>query len=187
MTTNTFSARVKPTGRICSVCSHAKRNEIDAALVAGTPFADLSRAFAVSPDSLRRHKRTHVPTPAQTAALAERTAAEGEHALDLLDRAAKLLGHAENLLTESQADGDRRNALLAVRECARTIDLLGRLRGDIDTSTTINIAASPIVLNLQTVILNAVAHLPEARAAIVAALATLDSPNTPLLEHDPLA
>lgn len=176
------SLPAKPTGRPCKCCQHPNRVELDRALVAGTPVPELSRRFAVSPDSLRNHRRHHVPTAPQAAALAERIEAEGDHAIDLLARATSLLTQAEALLTESRADNDRRNAIMAVRECARTIELLGKLKGEISADTTVNVMLAPALMQLQTVVLVALAPFPDARHAVAAALANLSGP---VIEHDP--
>jgi hypothetical protein len=42
--------------RPCSICNHPKREEIDAALVAGTPLRDIARQFKTGKDALARHK-----------------------------------------------------------------------------------------------------------------------------------
>jgi hypothetical protein len=43
----------------CSICGHASRKAIDAAILAGTPYRQLAQAYAVSLATLSRH-RDHV-------------------------------------------------------------------------------------------------------------------------------
>lgn len=47
--------------RTCSVCSHAKRAEIEAALLAGESFRHIAAQYAVSTSALQRHKASHLP------------------------------------------------------------------------------------------------------------------------------
>ena len=46
-------------GRPCGLCQHARRPEIDAALVGGQPYRNISKRFQISPAALSRH-RAHV-------------------------------------------------------------------------------------------------------------------------------
>lgn len=56
-------------GRACTVCTHPERATIDAALVAGEPYRDLSVRFGMSVMSVQRHKVGHI---ARAVAEAER-------------------------------------------------------------------------------------------------------------------
>lgn len=48
--------------RKCSVCSHPDRRDIDAILAeGGRSLRGVSRIYAVSEDSLSRHRRNHLP------------------------------------------------------------------------------------------------------------------------------
>jgi len=47
--------------RRCTVCAHRKKTEIDAALVSGEPYRSIVQRFALSPDSVYRHKARHLP------------------------------------------------------------------------------------------------------------------------------
>ena len=47
--------------RSCKICTHKQLTEINAAIVQGRSLADLSREYAVSEDSLTRHKTNHLP------------------------------------------------------------------------------------------------------------------------------
>jgi hypothetical protein len=52
----------RETGRRCTVCYHPRREEIDAALVAGDDsFATLADRFALTTTSIQRHNQAHVP------------------------------------------------------------------------------------------------------------------------------
>jgi hypothetical protein len=47
--------------RTCTVCRHPDRNDIDAALRAGTPYRDIARRFQLSKDAISRHRGNHLP------------------------------------------------------------------------------------------------------------------------------
>src|SRR3989442_2906407 len=72
--------------RMCSVCTHAEREAINAALVAGEPYRAIAQRFASSPDAVFRHKRDHLAGLLAKAAQAKDAAgvAEGASLLDQL-------------------------------------------------------------------------------------------------------
>lgn len=108
----------------CQVCLSAERTRIDAALVAGTTFAALSRAYGLSEDALARHAARHLPL----ALVKSQRAAEVARADDLLARIEGLEEDARRLGRKAEAQGDLRAALVAVRELVRICEVLARLR-----------------------------------------------------------
>lgn len=67
--------------RQCSICTHPNRQEIDREIVAGTAIRGIAQRFAVSSDSLQRHKMTHL-----TDLLASAVEAERERGVELVTR-----------------------------------------------------------------------------------------------------
>lgn len=62
----TSSARTA--GRPCSVCSHPEREQIEAAIIAGTTFRAISRAHGLGGhDAIRRHTANHLSPEVQQA------------------------------------------------------------------------------------------------------------------------
>src|SRR5438105_1095656 len=49
--------------RVCTVCTHAERAAIDAALVAGDASRDVARRFGLSATAASRHRTAHLPRP----------------------------------------------------------------------------------------------------------------------------
>lgn len=48
--------------RVCTVCRHPQRLDIDKALVAPQPnLREIARRYSLKPDALRRHKESHIP------------------------------------------------------------------------------------------------------------------------------
>ena len=78
------------------------------------------------------------------------------------------------LLLEAQQEGDRKTALAGVREATRLLEVEAKLRGQIDSSTTINIGITPQFVLIQQNILQALAPYPEARDAVVRTLTAME-------------
>ena len=76
--------------RTCTVCQHAKRNEIDAALIEHRPYRDIARRFGPSKDALVRHHDNHLPA----ALVKAKDAAEVAHADTILDQVQMLRDRA---------------------------------------------------------------------------------------------
>ena len=60
--------------RVCTVCVHGQRAEIDCALVAGEAFRYVAERFGTSATALFRHKAEHLPTAMVQAQAAEEVA-----------------------------------------------------------------------------------------------------------------
>lgn len=152
--------------RPCTVCIHTDRSEIDAALVAGTPYRELALRFALSVHALSRHRDRHIP-PALSAASA---AADVTRADDLLGQVTALRDRALALLDRAEGQDDVRAAVVALREARGCVELLAKVAGQLNEAPTINLVASPDWVRLRTVLLSALAPFPDARAAAAAAL-----------------
>jgi hypothetical protein len=171
---------VRKVGRPCSICSRDDRAAIDAALIAGAAPDAISKKFDIGKQAVARH-RAHIPLPAQATAIAEHEAELGAQGIDLLQSADELRLEALRVLRAAQADNQRDVELRAIREAARLLDLMGKLRGDLSNDTTINILAAPVMIELNQIVLTALTPWPEARAAVVQALGSISGPA--LIEH----
>ena len=177
---------ISPWRTKCSVCHHAKRAEIDDALVAGmgtrtlaTQYPDLTRS------SLERHSRNHVRAR-MAAVLTARADEDMAYSGSLVDKAAELREKALELLSKAEKAGDLRTALQGCREAARCLELVGKLTGAIDESAKLNIVLAPALVELQTIVLTALADHPAARMAVAAALGNLAAPAaSPMIEYRP--
>ena len=156
--------------RRCSVCDHPERAAIDAALVEGVSYRDIARQWGVSKDAVSRHKADHLP--AHLAAAQE--AATAASADDLLAQVETLRQKATRIGDKAEKAGDLRTALQGVRELVRIVELLARLQGELQEAPIVNILLLPEWVQVQTVLLAALAPFPDARAAAAAALVELD-------------
>jgi len=156
--------------RTCTICKHADREAINAALIEGQAYRNVSVRFGTSVASLQRHKAEHMPV-ALAKAREVREANDISFADDLFAQLKALRNKAVKILNTAEAAGDLRTALLALREARATIELLLEVEGEINRNPQINILISPEWIELRTVILRTLAPFPEARFALADALA----------------
>lgn len=148
----------------CTVCSHHDRAAIDGALVAGTPYRNIAERFSVSLAALARH-REHI-----SAAIAQR---EEAHALDVVKQLLAINGAMWAILTAARKTGDADAQFKAVDRIQRQIELQAKLLGDLDERPQVNVLVLPEWLAMRTAILAALTAYPEARDAVVDAVARL--------------
>ncbi len=110
--------------RSCTICIHADKFSIDAALVGGQALRAIADQFSVSKTVLGRHKDNHLPA---TLTLAKKEE-EVIHGADLLHAAQALLAKTSSLLAEAEQAGDRRMALAGVKEARGRLELLSKLQ-----------------------------------------------------------
>lgn len=158
--------------RNCTVCGHAKRNVIDDALVSGTSLRKIAEQFQLKATSLHRHLHTHLPPALVKAQNAQEVAA----ADGLLSRLEQLTDEARRVKTKAEKAGDLRTALAAIRELVRIVELLAKLRGELDESPRV---ALMLVPEWQQV-LHALQPFPQAR---LAAARALEGPSEELVEE----
>jgi hypothetical protein len=97
----------------CKICGHGSRKEIDAGILAGTPYRQLAQAYGVSLASLSRH-RNHVAEPS-----------DGGGATDSL---ANVLDYgiltSRSLVSRARRKGGNVAASLTLRALAQLADLV---------------------------------------------------------------
>jgi hypothetical protein len=122
-------------GQKCSVCRHAKRGEIDEALIGSESTRSIATRFGLAASSIQRHRTNHlradlVRAHEESAVLRRRTLLESVEAGE--DRSEKLYGIAEEILLKALKVRDLRTALASVKvgcEVLREAREYARLRG----------------------------------------------------------
>jgi hypothetical protein len=155
--------------RRCTICDHCQRPDIDAALLAGEPYRSIAQRFATSPDAMFRHRSDHLPATLTQAKEAETIS----QANDLLAKVAGIEAEARRIAKKAEAVGDLRTAMSGVRELARLVELLAKLRGELNENQTINVILTPEWHRLRVIVLGALADHPQARVAVATALQRL--------------
>jgi hypothetical protein len=156
--------------RICSVCSHPQRAEIDRAAIAGASYRAIAHQFTVSRDALMRHKADHLLAELVKAQQAE----EVSRATDLLAMALQRDEKALALLSQAEKTGDLKTAGQMLRISLVSLELLARLRGELNEQATVNILVAPEWIAVREALLRALWPFVEARTVVAAALAELE-------------
>lgn len=124
--------------RKCSICAHKNRSEIERSLVSGASYRVVAQRFSVSRDAVVRHRR-HIAPASPSALQPHHIFGSGT----LIEELRSLTVEAQRLKEKAETAGDFRTALAAVRELCRIVELVAKLRGEIDGRAEIN------VMNLQ--------------------------------------
>ena len=149
----------------CSICSHPRRDEIDADLVRGAGLRDIAERFQVGRMSVQRH-RPHL----DHTLLKAHEVGEVARADALLGELRGLTDRARGLLARAERAGDLRGAATAIRECRGCLELLGRLSGELQSNPVINITLAPSWIALRGRIVAGLQAYPEARLALAAVI-----------------
>jgi hypothetical protein len=150
----------------CSICTHPEREAIDAALVAGVPNRRIAAQYGMGETSVRRHKDAHIPPLVAQA----HDAAVVFSADALTAQITGLLARGFAILDKSERGDSITDMCAAMREVRGVLTLIAKITGEIETQPTINIIQMPEWIEIQTVILRALAPFPEARIAVADAL-----------------
>ena len=151
--------------RTCTICGHKKRSAIEKAILSGEGLRTIAGRWSVSRQALARHRDDHL----SAAVVKANGAAEVTRGDDLLAKLESIEVEARGILKASKRAKDWRAAIAAVRELTRLLDLLARLRGELQNApTTINVQV------LAPVILSALEGFPEARLAVAEKLTEID-------------
>lgn len=187
----TLTARSKfksKKGPQCTVCAHSDRPRIEATRCAGASLDNIARKFSVSRDAVHRHMTNHVSEDLKAEylagiplkELAEKAASEGISVLEYLSLVRSTL-MTEFQLASAVHDRHATSALAGrLTEVLRAIGSISGELGDMARSITINgnvvnIMNHPMLANLQSNLLRALAPFPEARTAVIGALRAMDA------------
>jgi hypothetical protein len=151
--------------RKCLVCSHPKREDIDRSLVEGEAYREIGRRYKLDKSALSRHKKLHL---AETL-IAARQAEDALRGESLWDQIQWLRSKALSIAGKAEKMKDYRTALAGIRELTRIVELMAKLRGDLNNQP-INIILSPQWIELRTRIVSTLEEFPEARAKLTEVL-----------------
>ena len=153
--------------RVCTICTHDQRLVIDQALVTrADSYRRIAAQFDITEQAIRRHKAEHMPVELTKAQAAE----EVTQADDLLAQVTTLQARALSLLDSAERAGDLKTALMGVREARGCLELLAKLKGQLDDRPVVNVLIAPQWIELRSMIITTLAPYPEARTALAAAL-----------------
>lgn len=159
-------------GRLCSVCRHVARAEIDVMLIRKKPsLRVVAKRFGLTTTPLLRHRQLHVGENAvrEEHAIARVTGEVVSQVGTVADELAKLRQKADELLGKAENDKDWKTALLAVREMRQLIESYERITAE-RRGMAADIAQSPSWKRLQFRLATALREVPGAIEAMQAAL-----------------
>src|SRR5215212_10319892 len=159
--------------RVCTVCSHEDRFEIDTVLVdRSKAYRDIARRYSVSKDAISRHvSGGHISELIALAADAERAA----RADSLLDRIEALQSRTEEALTKAEEGDNLFATFRGISEMRRNLELIGEVTKELNRTPTLNLTLNPEYIELRTAILAAVESHPEAAASISRAMREIEN------------
>jgi len=153
--------------RVCTVCNHPQRHEIDKELVAGgTNRAIAGQYPPLTRSAVQRHKDEHLPEKLAQA----HQAAEVAESDSLLAQVKALQVKAGQLLEMAEQQGDVKTALAGIRESRACVELLAKLLGELDERPQINLVQSSQWFDMRNTIMAALDQYPEAKRKVAAAL-----------------
>ncbi|MBS3932994.1 MAG: hypothetical protein KGZ35_01425 [Truepera sp.] len=154
--------------RRCTICEHAKREALDAALLAGElSNRRIATHYGVTEAALRRHIAAgHIPVRLAKAHEASEVASAGT----LLARLQALNTETRAILSEARAGQDNELALKAIARCERQLELEARLLGELSEAATVSITVNAEWLELRALVIRALSPYPDARQAVLEAL-----------------
>jgi len=169
--------------RICTVCRHQNRDDIEKALLGNDTFRHIAVQYNVSTGALQRHKKDHLIERLAEVQKAKKDALRhhGEVAAmnanqelcqteSMLDQIRDLRLKALSLLNQAEISGDLRTALAGIREARSCIELLAKIDGQLNETNQVNITLSTEWIALRTHIIAAIEPYPEARGAVLNAI-----------------
>jgi hypothetical protein len=156
--------------RVCSVCSHPDRAEIDRAALAGTSYRAITRQYGIGKDAVLRHKADHL--------LAELVKAQEVKELadaeTLVGEAKRYKARVAGIMDAAETGGDYKVAISAANSIRGYLDLLAKLAGLIDSRPQVNLVLAPEWLATRAALLAALEPYVEARVAVATALLALE-------------
>ena|SRR5919112_1358523 len=154
----------------CTICSHESRDAIeDAVVIHSQAKRRVAAQHGVTEQSLRRHLREHLPALLALARDAERAS----RADSLLDRIEALQSRTLAILEATEDTNEHRTALAAIREARSNLELIGEVTKELNRTPTLNLTLHPEYIEARTLIVQALAPHPEARDAVVRAIASV--------------
>jgi hypothetical protein len=157
-------------GRQCSVCEHPDRRDVEQRLTAGETLASIAASTGLNRMALSRHRRDHSPIwLSKVTQVSERSSGT------VRERIEALVARIENVMSDAEVGRRASVVLQAARELRMSLETLGKLTGELDErpTTVVNVVESQEWREVQTALLGALAPFPQAKLAVVAALAPL--------------
>jgi len=161
--------------RVCTVCAHPKRKEIDTALTEmSASNRRIAAQYGVGERAIRDHKANHLAVR-MLKAVERREEADIRTAIDVVGQLKAINGAALTVLKDARDAHDGELTLKAIDRIHKQIELQAKLIGELQQEGTTNIIVAPQWIELRTVLFESLVDYPDARLAVAAALSSIDT------------
>lgn len=155
----------------CSICKADDRENIERALVAGTPYRTIRTEYGVGISALSRHQRAGHISPALIAMKAASDRDDRAAATTMLQRLEEQYVVLAAVVADARKDGSPTTIINASREMRQTAEVLAKITGELnERPVTVNLLSSPEILAALNVIYDELRDQPEIRQRIAARL-----------------
>ncbi len=163
----------------CTVCQHPDIDQINQRLVAGGTARKLADEFGLNYGAIQNHRKKHLPK-----LLVKAQAVKDQNAADeLLSQVRDIYERALNIMERADSDQKYQPAVSALKEARNSLELIGKLIGQLKTGTEVNITYNNEFIAVRGAIYDALLPYPEARQAVVHALNNeLEEPEQEAIE-----
>lgn len=114
--------------RTCTICTHPKRAEIEAAVISGVSYRGIASQFFIDDGSLQRHVASHV----QASIKQSKIAIEEARGIDVVKQLKVINTITLTILQSARDNGQDGMALFAIDRVLKQIELQSKLLGDIN-------------------------------------------------------
>lgn len=176
--------------RACTICTHPQVYEIELSLVSGVTCPAVAKKYHVSKDAVWRHRNNHISPerkaelvagPLSIAELVERATNEG---MSLLDYCAIVRNALMSRFLAAAENGDGQGAAVISGKLLECLRLVAQVSGELTRATSnyqtnVLIMNSPLMSELQSMLIRELSPFPEARTRVVAGLEELSKRALP--------
>ncbi len=157
--------------RVCTICHHPQRKEIEEAITDGISYRVISRQFGVGHDAVQRHVAGHIKEAIKQSQEAKQEA----QALNVVEQLQTINTVTMDILREARDEKKNGMALFAIDRVQKQLELQAKLLGDINDAPQVNIILTPEWRSIRTTIVQALVPFPDARIAVANALERVES------------
>jgi IS30 family transposase len=125
--------------RACSICTHEKRDEIEAAIANGTSYRVIARQFSTGHDAIQRHAASHIKESVNHS----QEAKEEARGLDVVRQLKTINTVTLAILQKARNEKDKEwLALQAIDRVCKQLELQAKLLGDVSIQQDENVDPS---------------------------------------------
>lgn len=130
----------------CTICAHAKKADIEAAVTEGVAFRRIASRFGTSDASVRRHRKKCMSKAVKQAMEAKREKNALVSGGAVIDQVRLLFTEMGEALAIAKGQQDVRGYAISISEMRKLLELAAKLTGELDArpvqATQVNVGVS---------------------------------------------